>query len=60
MFDWVIIGGSSKSSQTPEFRPPREWINDLEEQARAAGCMLFEKTNLLERIREYPGSSEEH
>jgi protein gp37 len=26
MFDWVIMGGSSKSTQTPEFRPPFEWI----------------------------------
>lgn len=56
MFDWVIIGGSSKSTQTPEFRPPREWVNDLQAQARAAGCKVYEKTNLLERIREYPGA----
>jgi len=56
MFDWVIIGGSSKSTQTPEFRPPREWVNDLQAQARAAGCKIYEKTNLLERIREYPGA----
>jgi len=55
MFDWVIVGGSSKSTQTPEFRPPREWVNHLEDQARAAGCMIYEKTNLLERIREYRG-----
>jgi protein gp37 len=57
MFDWVIIGGSSKSSQTDEFRPPRWWVNDLEQQARDAGCKIYEKTNLLERIKEYPGGA---
>ncbi len=54
MFDWVVIGGSSKSTQTPEFKPPREWVNELEEQARKHGVKFYEKSNLLERIREYP------
>lgn len=57
MFDWVVIGGASRSTQTPEFRPPREWVNHLESQAKVAGCNIYEKTNLLERIREYPRSS---
>jgi protein gp37/ParB-like chromosome segregation protein Spo0J len=56
MFSWIVIGGSSKSTQTPEWRPPRHWINALEDDARAAGCMIYEKTNLLERIREYPSA----
>lgn len=55
MFDWVVIGGASGSTQTPEFRPPRAWVESLEAQARRAGCKVYEKTNLLERIREYPG-----
>lgn len=55
MFDWVVIGGASRSTQTPEFRPPREWVNHLWEQADSAGCKVYEKTNLLERRREYPG-----
>ena len=54
MFDWVIIGGASKSTQTPEWRPPRDWIYNLENQAQEAGCMIYEKTNLWERIRDYP------
>jgi len=54
VFDWVIIGGASKSTMTEEFKPPREWINHLESQAKKAGCAVYEKTNLLERIREYP------
>ena len=53
-FQWVVIGGSSKSTQTPEFRPPREWVTHLWSQARAASCMIYEKPNLLERCREYP------
>ena len=55
VFDWVIIGGASKSTKTKEFKPPREWINHLESQAEKAGCAIYEKMNLLERIREYPG-----
>ena len=61
MFDWVVIGGSSRSTQTPEFQPPLEWIIDLYQQARAAGCKVYFKTNLLgdiNRIREYPGQME--
>jgi protein gp37 len=54
VFDWVVIGGASRSSQTPEWRPPRAWINDLETAAREAGCRVYEKDNLLDRIREYP------
>lgn len=54
MFDWVIIGGASDSTKTSEFKPPRDWINSLETQAYQAGCKVYEKTNLLERIREYP------
>jgi protein gp37/ParB-like chromosome segregation protein Spo0J len=55
MFDWVVLGGSSRSTQTPEFRPPRAWVNEIEDAARKAGCKVYEKTNLLERVREYPG-----
>lgn len=56
MFDWVVIGGSSKSSQTPEFQPPWEWIEHLTNQARAAGCKVYWKPNLKNRPREYPGA----
>jgi protein gp37 len=59
MFQWLVLGGSSASTQTPEWRPPRDWINDLETQARDAGCMIYEKSNLLRRIRKYPTSEEE-
>jgi protein gp37/ParB-like chromosome segregation protein Spo0J len=54
LFDWIVLGGSSKSTQTPEFRPPREWIEHLWKQADSGGCKLYEKPNLLSRRREYP------
>jgi protein gp37/ParB-like chromosome segregation protein Spo0J len=57
LFDWVVIGGASRSTQTPEFRPPRAWVEHLEAQAAAAGCKVYEKTNLLERKRDYPGQN---
>ena len=54
IFDWLIIGGRSASTGAPEFRPPRAWVNSLEEQAKLANCPIYEKTNLLARIKEYP------
>jgi protein gp37 len=57
LFDWLVIGGASNSTQTPEFRPPREWLNHLEDQAAAANCQVYEKTNLLARLRNYPGQT---
>lgn len=59
MFQWVVLGGASRSTDTPAWTPPRRWIDAVECQARAAGCMLYEKTNLgmdcERRLREYPG-----
>jgi len=49
VFDWVVIGGASKSSQTPEFTPPRAWVEPLIEMADRAGCKVFLKTNLKYR-----------
>jgi protein gp37/ParB-like chromosome segregation protein Spo0J len=60
MFDWIVIGGASASTQTPEYRPPREWISDLEAEARRCGVRIYEKTNLIERLRDYPGSPDRH
>ncbi|MGD0814670.1 MAG: DUF5131 family protein [Verrucomicrobiota bacterium] len=54
LFQWIMIGGASKSTQTPEFKPPREWVQHLWAQADKVGCKIFEKANLLERRRELP------
>ena len=56
LFNWMVIGGASASTETPEWRPPRAWMLDLERQAADAGIKdIYEKTNLIERRREYPG-----
>lgn len=65
LFDWIVIGGASPSRaidgtpDTPAWNIPIEWIVDLHQQARAAGCKIYYKTNSglsdLSRIREYPG-----
>jgi protein gp37 len=56
MFDWVVMGGSSKSTQTPEFFPPFDWIVHLYSQARSHSIPVYMKTNLgiEQRVREYP------
>jgi hypothetical protein len=54
-FNWVVLGGASKSSQTPEWRPPFQWVADLVQQARDAGCAIYMQDNLLgKRILELP------
>lgn len=60
MFDWVVIGGASRSTQTPEYRPPFDDIVHLYNQARQSGCKIYQKANLIpgmadeQRVREYP------
>lgn len=58
MFDWVVMGGSSKSTQTPEFIPNAEWWHHLWSQADAADIPVYLKTNLgipdHARWRQYP------
>jgi len=55
-FNWIVIGGSTRSTETPEFIPPVEWVIDLVNQARAAGLKIYMKTNLgiSNRIVELP------
>lgn len=64
MFDWVVMGGASRSSETPAFAPPQRWISHLVAQADACNLPIYQKTNLIQqngvdvdfdgRIREYP------
>jgi protein gp37 len=66
LFHWIVIGGASPSKavdgtpETPAWNIPIEWIIDLHQQARAAGCKVYYKTNSglsdMTRIREYPGA----
>lgn len=54
LFQWLVIGGARKSSRTGEFVPPRQWVQDLWQQADKAGCDVYETPNVLERRREFP------
>jgi protein gp37 len=54
-FNWIVIGGASRQSKTPEWHPPFEWIVDLVKQARDSGLKVYFKTNLLgSRLLELP------
>lgn len=53
VFDWIVIGGASRSSQTPEYVPPAAWLGELFVQAVSHGLGIYLKTN--GRPREYPG-----
>ncbi len=56
-YDWVVIGGASRSTRTPAHHPGWDDISHLREQARAVGAKVYMKTNLLgdeTRLREYP------
>jgi protein gp37/ParB-like chromosome segregation protein Spo0J len=55
-FDWLVLGGASASTETPEWHPPLEWVTDIERQAAAVGARVYHKTNLYQRRRDYPGS----
>jgi len=56
IFHWIVIGGASRSSQTPEWRPPWRWICEITTAAIQADCAVYHKDNLYpERMRDYPG-----
>jgi len=58
MFDWVVVGGASRSTSTPQWIPPFDWITELHFQARDAGCSIYHKDNLQMgdalRLKEFP------
>lgn len=54
LFDWLVMGGSSGSNTDAPFIPPFDWTVHLWTQAKRYGLPVYMKTNLLERVREYP------
>ena len=63
MFDWVVIGAQTATRQpggvASAFAPKFEWVCDLYQQAKAAGCKVHLKPNLksapgMEWPDEYP------
>lgn len=58
LFQWLVIGGASRSSNLPAWTPPIDWIVDLHRAGRMAECKIYYKTNCGMsddlRIREFP------
>jgi protein gp37 len=54
-FQWVVIGGATRSAQTAIWAPPRSWSDDLRREAERLDIPFYEKNNLLQRVRQYPG-----
>jgi protein gp37 len=40
--NWVIIGGQTN----PDFKPPKEWVDNIKRQAKKKGIPVFLKSNL--------------
>jgi hypothetical protein len=56
-FNWIVIGGASKTSRMPKWAPPFTWIDDLVRQPRVARVKVYFKSNLFDgnaRILEMP------
>jgi protein gp37 len=45
MFDWVVIGGQSRSSGAPASFPDPAWVDRLIDRALAANCAVYCKPN---------------
>jgi len=54
MFNWIIIGGRSKSTGMEEGQPEWLWVESLIHQARSDGLKIYFKPNLKSRPKEYP------
>ncbi len=53
-FQWLIIGGRSRSRGMPAFQPESIWVERLVWQARKAKCRVYFKPNLEYRPKEWP------
>jgi hypothetical protein len=47
MFDWVVTATNQPDGRVSVFAPPFEWVARIVSQARAAGCRIHLKPNLL-------------
>ncbi|MCP4677617.1 MAG: DUF5131 family protein [Deltaproteobacteria bacterium] len=57
MFNWLIIGGQSRSSKEREKQPEWRWVEALLCKARDHGCGVYFKPNLKARPKEYPSGN---
>lgn len=60
LFNWVVVGGASRSTQTPAWSPPFKWVYDLHRQCEDANIPVYHKANLFSsmtdevRMRAFP------
>jgi protein gp37 len=54
-FNWLILGGRSRTSRMCEFQPEWKWVVSVLQQAIEAGCQVYKKPNLPFEIKEFPG-----
>jgi protein gp37 len=47
LFNRLVIGGASATKHSPAWYPPLRLVDEKRHEARAAGCSLYEKSNLL-------------
>ena len=65
MFNWVIIGGQSRSSRMEARQPDLAWVQRLINNARHSGCKVYSKPNLkvgppeIRTLKEYPCHEEQ-
>jgi len=59
MFDWLIIGGQSKSSQEPARQAEWGWVESLMTEARRSNAKVYFKPNLEVRPKEYPARDDD-
>jgi protein gp37 len=60
MFDWVVIGAQTASTQPdgfhPAFAPEFDWVVDIYQKARDGGCKVHFKPNLIDgKSRDWVG-----
>ena len=60
MFDWVVIGAQTASTQPdgfhPAFAPQFDWVVDIYRKAREGGCAVHFKPNLIDgKSRDWVG-----
>jgi len=60
MFDWVVIGAQTASTQPdgfhPAFAPGFDWVVDIYQKAREGGCAVHFKPNLVDgKSRDWVG-----
>ena len=60
LFDWLIVGGQSKTSNEPERQPEWCWVESLLNDARKNNVKVYFKPNMRARPQEYPAEGDNY